>query len=119
VADHCIGAGGDQLVSLLNRDGAAPVAAQVLSRPDGEEKAGDHDGSSQPEGPKPSRPELKIEPGQRDASCGKQDDRDQEDEGAQDTLGEGLETSGGFRIHGFDLPVAFPVIQALSGNFAR
>jgi hypothetical protein len=25
VADHCIGAGGDQLVSLLNRDGAAPL----------------------------------------------------------------------------------------------
>jgi hypothetical protein len=43
VTDHCIGPGGDQLVTLLNRDGAAPVAAEVLSRPDGEEKAGDHD----------------------------------------------------------------------------
>ena len=28
---------------------------------------------------------------------GEQDDRDQEDEGAQDTLGDGLETPGGFR----------------------
>ena len=92
-------------MALLNRDGAAPVAAQVLSRPDGEEKAGDRDGSSQPEGPKPSRPRLKIEPAQRDASCREQDDRDQEGEGAQDTRGHGLETPGGFRIDRFDLPV--------------
>ena len=68
VTDHGIGPGGDQLVSLLDRDFAAPVAAQVLSRPDGEQKAGDHDGSSQPKGPKPARPGLKIEPAQRDAS---------------------------------------------------
>jgi len=105
VTDHRIGPGGDQLVALLNRDGAAPVAAEVVSRPDGEEKAGDHDGSSQPEGPKPSRPRLKIEPAQRDASCREQDDRDQEGEGAQDALGDELETLGGFRIDGFDLPV--------------
>jgi hypothetical protein len=77
----------------------------MLSRPDGEEKAGDHDGSSQPEGPKASQPELKIEPAQRDASCREQDDRDQEGEGAQDARGDGLETPGGFRIDGFDLPV--------------
>src|SRR5262249_16473438 len=105
VTDHCVGSGGDQFVALLNRDGAAPVAAQVLSRPNGEEKAGDQDGSSQPEGPKPSRPELKIGPAERDAGCRKQDDRDQECEGAQDARGDGLKTSGGFRIDGFDLPV--------------
>jgi hypothetical protein len=105
VTDHCIGPRGDQLVALLNRDGAAPVAAEVHSRPDGEEKAGDRDGSSQPEGPKPSRPGLKIEPAQRDASCREQHDRDQEGEGAQDARGDGLETLGGFRIDGFDLPV--------------
>src|SRR5215469_16443409 len=69
VTDHCVGPAGDQLVALLNRDGAAPVAAKVLSRPNGEEKAGDHEKSSQPEGPKPGRPELKIEPAQRNASC--------------------------------------------------
>ena len=92
-------------MALLNRDGAAPVAAEVLSRPDGEDKAGDHDGSSQPEGPKPGRPGLKIEPAQRDASCREEDDRDQEDEGAQDTRDDGLEMLGGFRIDGFDLPV--------------
>ena len=51
VTDHGIGTGGDQLVALLNGDGAAPVAAEVLARPDGEEKAGDGDGGSQPEWP--------------------------------------------------------------------
>jgi len=35
VTDH--GSGGDQLVALLNGDGAAPVAAEVLERPDGEQ----------------------------------------------------------------------------------
>jgi hypothetical protein len=55
VTDHGIGTGGDQLVALLNADGAAPVAAEVLARPDGEQKAGDGDGSSQPEGPKANR----------------------------------------------------------------
>ena len=105
VTDHCVGPGGDQFVALLNRDGLAPVATQVLSRPDGEQKAGDHDGSSQPEGPKPSRPGLKIEPAQRDASCREQDDRDQEGDRAQDARGHGLETLGGFRVGGFDPPV--------------
>ena len=87
-------------MALLNRDGAAPVAAEVVSRPDGEEKAGDHDGSSQPEGPKPSRPGLKIKPAQRDASCREQDDRDQEGEGAQDARGDGFQTLGRSRIDG-------------------
>src|SRR6516164_8091456 len=105
VTDHCVGPGGDQFVVLLNRDGLAPVATQVLSRPDGEQKAGDHDGSSQPEGPKPGRQELKIEPAQRDASCREQDDRDQEGERAQDARGYGLKALGGFCIAGFDLPV--------------
>ena len=67
VTDHGIGTGGDQLVALLNGDGAAPVAAEVLARPDGEEKAGDGDGGSQPEWPITLRPELDIKPGQRDA----------------------------------------------------
>ncbi len=31
VTDHGIGTGGDQLVALLNGDGAAPVAAEVLA----------------------------------------------------------------------------------------
>ena len=69
VTDHGIGTGGDQLVALLNGDGAAPVSAEVLARPDSEEKASDGDGSSQPEGPKAKRPELEIKQGQRDASC--------------------------------------------------
>src|SRR5271155_5562828 len=56
VTDHGIGTGGNQLVALLNSDGAAPVAAEVHARPDGEEKAGDGDGSSHPEGPKASHP---------------------------------------------------------------
>jgi hypothetical protein len=81
VADHGVGAGSDQLVALLNGDGAAPVPAEVLARPDGEQKARDSDGSSQPEGPKASRPELEVKPEERDASCRAEDDRDQEDEG--------------------------------------
>jgi hypothetical protein len=105
VTDHCIGPGGDQLMALLNRDSVAPVSAQISSRPDGEKKAGDHDSSSKPEGPKPSRPRLKIEPAQRDASCHEQDDRDQGNEGAQDARGGRLDTLGRFRIAGFDLPV--------------
>src|SRR5580700_2050830 len=56
VTDHGIGTGGDQLVALLNRDGAAPVSAEVLARPNSERKAGDGDGSSQPEGPKANWP---------------------------------------------------------------
>src|SRR5271155_474469 len=105
VTDHGIGTGGDQLVALLNGDGAAPVPAEVHARPDGEEKAGDGDGSSQPERPKASRPELEVKPAQRDASCREEDDRDQEGEDAEDARGCGLETLSGFGISGFDLPV--------------
>src|SRR5271170_6310244 len=67
VTDHGIGTGGDQLVALLNGDGAAPVAAEVLAGPDSEEKAGDGEGGSQPEWPITGRPELDVKPGQRDA----------------------------------------------------
>ncbi len=91
VTDDGIGVGGDQLVALLNSDGAAPVSAEVLARPDSEEKSGDGDGSSQPEGPKALRPELVVKPSQRDASCREEDDRDQEDEDAQDARGGRLE----------------------------
>jgi len=105
VTDHGIGTGGDQLVALLNGDGAAPVSAEVRARPDGEQQAGDGDGSSQPKGPKANRLELEVKPGQRDASCREEDDRDQEDEGAQDARGSRLEALGGFAIDGFDLPV--------------
>jgi hypothetical protein len=63
VTHHGIGTCGDQLVALVNGDGAAPVAAEVLACPDGEEKAGDGDGGSQPEWPIASRPELDVKPG--------------------------------------------------------
>jgi hypothetical protein len=96
---------GDQLVALLNGDGATPVAAEVLACPDGEEKAGDGEGGSQPEWPITSRPELDVEPVQRDARYREQNDRDQEDEDAEDARGCGLETLGGFGIRSFDLPV--------------
>src|SRR5271156_2772860 len=43
VTDYGIGTGGDQLVALLNSDGAAPVSAEVPARPDGKQKAGDGD----------------------------------------------------------------------------
>ena len=105
VPDHRIGSGGDQFVTLLYSDGAAPVAAEVLSGPDGEGHASDHNASPHPKWPQPLRPELKIEPGQRDARCQKQDDRDQVCEGAQDARCGGLETLGSFRTDGFDLPI--------------
>jgi hypothetical protein len=105
VTDHGIWTADDQLVALLNGDGAAPVSAEVLARPDSEEKAEDGDGSSQPEGPKASRPELEVKPSQRDASCREEDDHDQEDEDAQDARGSRLEALGGFGIDGLDLPV--------------
>ena len=105
VTDQGIGTGGDQLVALLNGDGAAPVSAEVLARPDSEEKAGDGDGSPQPEGPKANRPELEVKQWQRNASGRKQDDHDQEDEDAQDARGSRLEALGGFGIGGLDLPV--------------
>jgi hypothetical protein len=34
VTDHGIGTGGNQLVPLLNGDGAASISAEVLTRPD-------------------------------------------------------------------------------------
>src|SRR5271170_43716 len=105
VTDYGIGTGGDQLVALLNGHGAAPVAAEVLARPDSEQKAGNGDGSSQPEGQIANRPQLLVKPGQRDASCREEDDRDQENEHAQDAGGSRLEALGGFGIGGFDLPV--------------
>lgn len=46
VTDHGIRTGGDRLVALLNGDGAAPVAAEILARPDGEKNAGDGEGGS-------------------------------------------------------------------------
>lgn len=92
-------------MALLNGHGVAPVPAQVLARPDGKQKAGDGDGSSQPEGPKTNWPELEVKPGQRDASCREENDRDQENEDAQDARGSRLEALGGFGISGFDPPV--------------
>ena len=105
VTDHGIGTGGDQLVALLNGDGAAPVAAEVLACPDGEQKAGDGDGSSQPEGQKANGPELEIKQVQRDVSWREEDDRDHEDEDTQDSRGSRLEALSGFGIGGLDLPV--------------
>lgn len=105
MANHGIWAGSDQLVVLLNGHGAAPVPAEVYARPDCKQQACDGDGSSQPEGPKVNWPELEIKPVQRDASCREEDDRDQEDEGAQDARGSRLETLGGFGISGFDRPL--------------
>ena len=57
VANHGIGAGGDQFVTLLDGDGAAPIAAEVLTRPDGEQKTTNVEERSQPEGPKCRPPE--------------------------------------------------------------
>jgi len=68
VTDQGIGAGGNQLVALLNGYGAAPVPAEVLARPDGEEKTDDGKNSSNPKRPDTRRPELAVEPGQRDAT---------------------------------------------------
>ncbi|MGB2589395.1 MAG: hypothetical protein WAJ96_02010 [Candidatus Acidiferrum sp.] len=90
---------------LLNGDGAAPVAPEVLARPDGEKNSGDGDRSSQPEEPITGRPERNVKPAQRDASCREEDDRDQEDEDAEDARGCRLEALSGFGIDGFDLPV--------------
>src|SRR5579872_2851616 len=100
-----IGTGGDQFVALLDGDGAAPVAAQVFACPDSEEDPGAGDASSQPEGPKASRPELDVEPRQWDARSGEEDDGNQEDEDAEDARGRRLKTLRGFGVDGFDLPV--------------
>ena len=67
MTDRVIGAGGDQLVVLLDGDGAAAVSAEVHSRPDGKQKAGDGSGSTQPKGPKTNWPEREVKPVQRDA----------------------------------------------------
>jgi hypothetical protein len=66
VTHHGIRTCGDQFVALLNGDGAAPVAAEVLACPDGEEKAGDGEGGSQPEWPITRRPELDVKPASGD-----------------------------------------------------
>jgi len=39
----------------------APVPAEVLARPNGEQKAGDGDGSTEPEGSKARGPELVVQ----------------------------------------------------------
>src|SRR5579872_4311664 len=70
VAHHGIGTGGDQLVALLNSDGAAPVSAEVLPGPNREQNACKGESGSQPKGPKTLRPHRKVKPGQGDASCG-------------------------------------------------
>ena len=51
VTDQSIGAGGNQFVALLNGYEVAPVAGEVLARPDGEEKADDGKSSSNAKGP--------------------------------------------------------------------
>src|SRR5580698_709788 len=105
VTDHGIGTGGDQLMVLLDGDGAAPVCSEVHARPYGEEKAGDGNGCPHPEGPKARRPELEVKPGQRDAGYREEDNRDQENEDTQDARGSRLEALRGFGIGGFDLPI--------------
>ena len=55
VAYEGVGAGGNQLVALLNGDRAAPVAAEVMARPDGEENADDGNCSSNQNGQMPER----------------------------------------------------------------
>src|SRR5580704_7801789 len=105
VTDQAIGAGGNQLVALLNGHGAAPVAGEVLARPDGEEKADDGDSSSNPKGPNASRPELEVEPVQRDARCREEDDRDQQEEGPQDARGGRLDALDAFGLDCPDPPI--------------
>jgi hypothetical protein len=105
VTDQGIGAGGNQLVALLNGYRAAPVASELLARPDGEQKAGDGDGSSNRKGPDARRPELPVEPGQRDAICREEYDHDQEGEGPQDARGGRLDALSGFGTGGLDPPI--------------
>ncbi|SPE26333.1 hypothetical protein SBA5_540091 [Candidatus Sulfotelmatomonas gaucii] len=105
MTDHGIGTAGDQLMALLNGDGAAPVAAEMHARPDGKQQAGNGDGSSQPEWPEAIRPEREVKPGQRDVNWQEENHRDQENEEAQDARGSRLEALGGFGIGGSDLPV--------------
>ena len=54
VTDHGIRTGGDQFVVLLNGDGAAPVSAEVLARPDGEQKTGIVTAAPSQKGQKPT-----------------------------------------------------------------
>ena len=105
VTDHGIGACGNQLVALLNRYGAAPVTGEVLARPDGEEKASDGNSGSNTKGPDARRPELAVEPGQRDAGCREKHDHDQEGEEPQDARGGRLLALGSFGTGGLDPPV--------------
>ena len=81
MTDQGIGAAGNQLVALLNGYGAAPVAGEVLARPSGEDEAHDSNSSSNPKGPDARRPELPIEPGQRDARYREEHDHEQEGDG--------------------------------------
>lgn len=105
MTDQGIGAGSSQLVALLDGYCVAPVAAKVPARPDGKQKAADRNSSSNPEGPQALRPELAIEPGQRDARYREQDDHDQESEGPHDWPCVRLEALGGFGICGLDPPI--------------
>lgn len=90
---------------LLNADLAAPVAAEVLTRPDGEEKAADGDGGSHPEGPESSAPDRPVKPGQRDPGCREEDDRDEDGQDAQDARDGRFEAVGVLGIGGLDPPV--------------
>jgi hypothetical protein len=105
VTDQSIGAGGNQLMVLLNGYRAAPVSAEKLARPDGEEKAGDGNSNSNPKGPDARRPELAVEPGQRDATGREEDDHDQEGEEPQDARGGRFAALAGFGIGGLDPPI--------------
>src|SRR6202021_485876 len=84
VTGEGVGTGGDQLVVLLDGDGAAPVAAEIQARPDGEQKAGDRDRCSQPEGPKARPPELEVEPGRGDARDRGEEERDRKKKTARE-----------------------------------
>src|SRR5215469_2274603 len=67
VTDESVRAGGNQLVVLLNGYRVAPVPAEVLARPDGEEKAADGHSGPNHKGRETRRPELAVQPRQRDA----------------------------------------------------
>ena len=105
MTDEGIGTGGNQLVVLLNGYGVAPVAAEMLARPDGEEKAADGHSGSNYKGPEARRPELAVQPKQRDARYREKCDHDQESEGPQDGPSGRLEALGRFGICGLDPPI--------------
>src|SRR5215467_7904543 len=102
MTDHGIRAAGNQFVALLYGYGAAPVAGEVMARPHREEKAGKANRSSHPKGPEARRPELAVEPGQRDPICREQYDHDHEGDGPQNARGVPLATLVGFGVRGFD-----------------